>query len=139
MTTPKRRSRPATTQFTEAAPARRPHTATRRASAKRAAPATRNDVTRDLALSRERVEKLARDLVDTMSRSDAVKFLKDRDAVREAIAHALADELRREQEREETVRKRMAAMRHAPRRGSQEWEQLFRALMNEEYVRDSEG
>jgi hypothetical protein len=90
-------------------------------------------------LSRERVEKLARDLVDAMSRSRAVVFLKDRDAVRQAIAHALADELRRDGEREETVRKRIAAMRKAPQRGSAEWEELFRNLMNEEYVRDSEG
>jgi len=89
-------------------------------------------------LSRERVEQLARELVDAMSRSRAVVFLKDRDAVRQAIAHALADELRREDEREETVRKRIAAMKKVPRAGSAEWEQLFRSLMNEEYVRDSE-
>ncbi len=90
-------------------------------------------------LSRESVEKLARDLVDAMSRSKAVMFLKDREAVRQAIAHALADELRREDEREDNVRKRIAAMRKAPPRGSTEWEQLFRSLMNEEYVRDSES
>ena len=89
-------------------------------------------------LSRERVEQLARELVDAMSRSRAVVFLKDRDAVRQAIAHALADELRREDEREETVRKRIAAMKKVPRAGSAEREQLFRSLMNEEYVRDSE-
>jgi len=89
-------------------------------------------------LSRERVEKLARDLVDAMSRSRAVMFLKDRESVHQAIAYALADEIRREEEREENVRKRIAAMRKAPPRGSAEWEQLFRSLMNEEYVRDSE-
>ena len=90
-------------------------------------------------LSRERVEQLARELVDAMARSRAVMFLKDRDSVRQAIAHALADELRREEEREETVRKRIAAMRKAPPRGSEEWEQLFRSLMNEEYVREGES
>jgi len=90
-------------------------------------------------LSRERVETLARDLTDAMSRSRAVKFLKDREAVRQAIAYALADEIRREEEREENVRKRIATMRKAPARGSAEWEQLFRSLMNEEYLRDSES
>lgn len=89
-------------------------------------------------MSRERVEDLARELVDAMSRSGAVKFLKDRDAVRQAIAYALADEIRRDEEREENVRKRIAAMRKAPPRGSAEWEALFRSLMNEEYLRDSE-
>ena len=92
-----------------------------------------------MKLSRERVEKLSRDLVDAMSRSRAVILLKDREAVRQAIAHALADEMRREEEREETVRKRISSMRKAPKNGSAEWEQLFRSLMNEEYVRDSEG
>jgi hypothetical protein len=90
-------------------------------------------------LSRERVDKLARDLAEAMSRSRAVVFLKDREAVRQAIAYALADELRREEEREENVRKRIGAMRKAPPRGSVEWEKLFRSLMNEEYVREAES
>jgi hypothetical protein len=90
-------------------------------------------------LSRERVEKLARDLVEAMSRSRSVLFLKDRDAVRQAIAYALADELRREEEREDTVRKRISSMRKTPRAGSAEWEQLFRSLLNEEYLREGES
>jgi hypothetical protein len=90
-------------------------------------------------LTVDRVEKLARDLADAMSRSRAVMLLKEREAVRQAIAYALADEIRREEDREETVRKRIAAMRKTPRAGSPEWEQLFRSLMNEEYLRDSES
>ncbi len=90
-------------------------------------------------LPRDRVENLAHDLADAMSRSSAVKFLKDRDAVRQAIAYALADEIRRDEEREENVRKRIAALKKAPARGSAEWNALFRSLMNEEYLRDGEG
>ncbi|HSP14960.1 MAG TPA: DUF507 family protein [Thermoanaerobaculia bacterium] len=89
-------------------------------------------------LSRERVEKVARDLVEAMSRSRTVVFLKDRDAVRQALARELDDELRREQEREEEVWRRISSMRKAPRPGSPEWEQLFHSLMNEEYLRDRE-
>ncbi len=92
-----------------------------------------------MKLSRERVEKVARDLVEAMSRSRSVKFLKDRDSVRQAIAHALTEELRREEEREESVRKRIASMRKAPQAGSVEWETLFVSLMREEYLRDGEG
>lgn len=92
-----------------------------------------------MKLSRERVEKVARDLVEAMSRSRSVKFLKDRDSVRQAIAHALAEELRREEEREESIRKRIASMRKAPPPGSAEWENLFVSLMKEEYLRDGEG
>ena len=86
--------------------------------------------------SRERLTQLARDLLDAMTRSRAVTLLKDREVVRQAIAHALGEELRREEEREESVLKRIATMRPLPKKGTPEWEQLFRRLMEEEYLRD---
>ena len=89
-----------------------------------------------LKISRERVEKLARELVEEMTASKTVALLKPRDNVQQAIALALAEELKREEEREETVRKRIASMRKAPSRKSPEWEQLFRSLMEEEYLRE---
>lgn len=86
--------------------------------------------------SRERLTQLARDLLDAMTRSRAVTLLKDREVVRQAIAHALAEELRREEEREESVLKRIAQMRPAPKKGTPDYELLFRKLMEEEYLRD---
>jgi hypothetical protein len=88
-------------------------------------------------ISRERVHRLARELLDALLRGRPVTLLKDREVVRQAIAHALADEIKREEEREEVVRRRIAAMRNTPPSGSREWEQLFRKLMEEEYVRES--
>ena len=87
-------------------------------------------------LSRERVNQLARELLDAMTRSQSVILLKDRDVVRQSIAHALADEFKREEEREENVRRKLATMKKAPAPGSREWEQLFRSLMEEEYLRE---
>ena len=87
-------------------------------------------------MSRERIEKLARELLDAMTRSRAATVLKDREAVRQAIAHALSDELKREEEREENVRRKIAAVRKPPARGTREWEQLFHSLMEEEYLRE---
>lgn len=87
-------------------------------------------------VSRERVNRLARELLDSFLRGRSVTLLKDREVVRQAIAHALADELKREEEREEVVRRRIAAMRKTPPSGSREWDQLFRKLMEEEYVRE---
>ena len=87
-------------------------------------------------MSRERIEKLARELLDAMTRSRAVTLIKDREAVRQAISHALSDELKREEEREENVRRKIAAVRRPPARGSREWEQLFLSLMEEEYLRE---
>ena len=88
-----------------------------------------------MKISRERLEKLARDLVDGMGRSKAVIFQKDRESIRLAIAQAILEEIKREEEREEKVRRRLATMK-TPKRGSAEWEILFRKLMEEEYVRE---
>jgi hypothetical protein len=87
-------------------------------------------------MSRERIIQLARDLLEAMTRTRAVTLLKDREVVRQAIAHALADELKREEEREEAVRRRISAMRKKPAQHTREYEELFRKLMEEEYLRE---
>lgn len=87
-------------------------------------------------VSRERTNRLARELLESLLRGRSVTLLKDRDVVRQSITQALSDEFKREEEREETVRRRMASMRKGPAPGSREWEQLFRKLMEEEYVRE---
>lgn len=87
-------------------------------------------------ISRERVNQLARELLDAMTRTKSVILLKDREVVRQSISHALADELKREEEREENVRKRLAGMRKGPKPGTREYEELFRKYMEEEYLRE---
>lgn len=86
--------------------------------------------------SRDRLAVLARQLVDALARSRAVVLLKDREAVRLAVTQALADELRHEEEREESARKRIAAMRPAPKPRTREWEELFQKFVEEEYLRE---
>lgn len=86
--------------------------------------------------SRDRLNILARDLLDALSRSRAVVLLKDREVVRQAVAHALTDELRREEERDEVARKRIAAMSPRPKAGSAEYEELFQRFVEEEYLRE---
>ena len=87
-------------------------------------------------VSRERINQLSRDLLDAMVRTRSVTLLKEREAVHQAIASAMADEFRREEEREENVRRRIATMRKPPARTSREYEELFRQLMDEEYLRE---
>lgn len=89
-------------------------------------------------MTRERVEQMAREILETMSASRAVVFLKSRDAVQQAIAQLLSEEMQREEEREDAVRRRIAAMRKPPARRSVEWEHLFRKLMEEEYLREGD-
>ena len=86
--------------------------------------------------SRDRLNQLARELLDALARSKAVVFLNDREVVRQAIAHALTDELRREEEREESARRRIASMHPRPKSGSAEWEELFQRFVEEEYLRE---
>jgi hypothetical protein len=86
--------------------------------------------------SRERLSHLARELVDALARSKAVVLLKDREVVRQAVAQALAEELRREEDCQENARRRIAAMRGGPRPKTREYEELFRQLMEEEYLRE---
>jgi hypothetical protein len=89
-----------------------------------------------LKFSRERVNQLARDLLDALTRTNSVVLLKDREIVRQSIAHALDDELRRELEREENVRRRLATMKKPPVPGSAEYEALFRKFLEEEHLRE---
>lgn len=86
--------------------------------------------------TRDRLNHLARELLDALARSRSVILLKDREVVRQAIAHALGDELRREEEREESARRRIASMRPSPRAGTAEYEELFRRFVEEEYLRE---
>ncbi|HEU4886761.1 MAG TPA: DUF507 family protein [Thermoanaerobaculia bacterium] len=86
--------------------------------------------------SRERLSHLARELVDALARSRAVVLLKDREVVRQAVAQALAEELRREEDCQENARRRISTMRGAPRPKTREYEELFRQLMEEEYLRE---
>ncbi|HEX8617033.1 MAG TPA: DUF507 family protein [Thermoanaerobaculia bacterium] len=85
--------------------------------------------------TRERIEHLARELVDALARSRSVVFLKQREAVRQAVSQALAEEMRREEQREETARRRLAAL-DEPRPNTKEWQELFLKFIEEEAVRD---
>lgn len=97
---------------------------------------TRRRISGMLRPSRERILQLAGELVDALARTKAVTLLKDRDVVRHAVAQALAEELKREEERETVARKRIAAMRGAPRPDTPEWEALFRKIVEEELLRE---
>ncbi|HYC62664.1 MAG TPA: DUF507 family protein [Thermoanaerobaculia bacterium] len=101
-----------------------------------AAPLPVGESTVTIRPSRERLSLLARELVDALARSRAVVLLKDREVVRQAVAQALAEELRREEDCQENAKRRIASMRGAPRPRTREYEELFRQLMEEEYLRE---
>lgn len=86
--------------------------------------------------SRERIDRLSREILTAMQRTKSVTLMKDPESVLGAISAALFDQFRREEEREENARKRIAALPKAPARGSREYADLFDRLMEEEYVRE---
>jgi hypothetical protein len=86
--------------------------------------------------SRERLDDLARELFGTLSRSRTVIFLKDSTPALQAMTQALTEELRREEERQANARRRISEMQDAPARDSKEWQDLFRRLVEDEYLRD---
>jgi hypothetical protein len=90
-----------------------------------------------LKMSRERVQHLARLLVDLMDRSSSVRLLKDRELVRQSVIHALLEEIKQDEERHAHVRQKLLATLSAPAPGSREWDQAFRKLLDEEY--DKQG
>lgn len=85
--------------------------------------------------SRERIVQIARLLVEEMDRSDSVRLLKDREAIRQATVHALTDELKQDEERHNHVVARIASLEEAPSPGTKEWTALFRKYLDEEYER----
>jgi len=86
-----------------------------------------------LKMSRDRVANLARALVEEMSRHDAIRLLKDREAVRQSIVHALLEELKHDEERAAHVLERLSLIRPSPATGSPEWVALFDRYMEEEF------
>lgn len=87
-------------------------------------------------LSRERASQLAREILDAILRASSVRLLKERDTVLQSIGHAVAEELEREIVRERAVLVRIGTGRRAPKPGTPEYDELFRTLLEEEYVRD---
>ena len=85
--------------------------------------------------SRERIAQIARLIVEEIDRSEQVRLLKDREAIRQSVMHALVDELKQDEERQAHVLHRMGGMTDAPTVGSKEWEALYRRLLDEEYER----
>ena len=98
--------------------------------------ASRRTIPEMVRPSRDRLNKLSRELVDALVRSRAVVFLKDQEVILQAVSQALTDELRREEEREAGARRRIAAMRTAPRPTRASGKRLFRKFVEEEYLRE---
>ncbi|HZU08378.1 MAG TPA: DUF507 family protein [Pseudacidobacterium sp.] len=85
-----------------------------------------------MRISRDKLNKLAHVVADTLAEIDEVEFLEDRNTIRQearkALEHLLVEEMRIDQ----AARQKIESQRKIILEGSQEWEILYRKYYNDE-------
>ena len=85
-----------------------------------------------MRISRDKLNKLAHTVADTLAEIDQVGFLEDRNTIRQearkALEHLLLEEMRIDQ----AARLKIQSQRKIIPEGSQEWDILYRKYYNEE-------
>jgi hypothetical protein len=89
-----------------------------------------------MRISRDKLNKLAHTVADTLAETDQVGFLEDRNTIRQEARKILETLLSEEAKIDAQARQKIATQRKIILEGSQEWEILYRKYYNEE-VRQS--
>lgn len=85
-----------------------------------------------MRISRDKLNKLAHTVADTLAEIDEVGFLEDRNTIRQESRKALEMLLEEESRIDSAARQKIASQRKIILEGSQEWEILYRKYYNEE-------
>ncbi|MGA7245057.1 MAG: DUF507 family protein [Terracidiphilus sp.] len=85
-----------------------------------------------MRINRDKLNKLAHTVADTLADIDAVGFNEDRNTIRQEARKALEDLLTEEARIDSAARQKIASQRKIILEGSQEWEILYRKYYNEE-------
>ena len=85
-----------------------------------------------MRVSRDKVNKLAHTVADTLADIDEVGFLEDRNTIRQEARKALEELLTAETKLDAAARLKIASQRKIILEGSQEWEILYRKYYNDE-------
>jgi hypothetical protein len=85
-----------------------------------------------MRISRDKLNKLAHTMADTLADVDAVGFQEDRNTIRQEARKALESLLTEEARIDTAARAKIASQRKIILEGSQEWEILYRKYYNEE-------
>jgi len=83
-------------------------------------------------LSRDKVNKLAHVVTDTLAEIDQVEFMEDRNTVRLQVRKLLEELLNQEARIDQAARQKIESQRRTILEGSQEWDILYRKYYNEE-------
>lgn len=85
-----------------------------------------------MRISRDKLNKLAHTVADTLADIGEVGFLEDRNTIRQEARKALENLLTEEARIDTAARAKIASQRKIILEGSQEWDILYRKYYNEE-------
>lgn len=85
-----------------------------------------------MRISRDKLNKLAHTVADTLAEIDEVGFLEDRNTIRQEARKALEKLLTDELKLDAAARFKIASQRKIIVEGSQEWDILYRKYYNDE-------
>jgi hypothetical protein len=85
-----------------------------------------------MRISRDKLNKLAHTVADTLAEIDQVGFMEDRNTIRQEARKALEELLTDEARIDTAARLKIANQRKIILEGSQEWEILYRKYYNDE-------
>ncbi|HEY4381986.1 MAG TPA: DUF507 family protein [Acidobacteriaceae bacterium] len=85
-----------------------------------------------MRISRDKVNKLAHTVADTLAEIPECDFLDDRNTIRQEARKALEQLLTAETKLDAAARQKIASQRKIILEGSQEWEILYRKYYNDE-------
>jgi hypothetical protein len=85
-----------------------------------------------MRISRDKLNKLAHTVADTLAEIDQVGFLEDRNTIRQEARKVLESLLTEEAKIDTSARLKIANQRKIILEGSQEWDILYRKYYNDE-------
>jgi hypothetical protein len=85
-----------------------------------------------MRISREKVNKLAHAVADTLAETDSVDFIEDRNTIRQESRRVLELLMAEEAKIDAAARQKIESQRKTILEGSQEWDILYRKYYNEE-------
>jgi hypothetical protein len=85
-----------------------------------------------MRISREKINKLAHAVSDTLADIDNVDFVEDRNAIRLEAKRLLENLMAQEARIDSAARQKIESQRRTILEGSQEWDILYRKYYNEE-------
>ncbi len=85
-----------------------------------------------MRISRDKLNKLAHTVADTLAEIDEVEFKEDRNTIRQEARKAMEHELLEEMKIDAAARKKIETQRKIILEGSQEWDILYRKYYTDE-------